>query len=101
MPEGEEAPDPEARRGGENLCGGGIGEVTLEGVRGLGGSGVAVRGLPSVCDTVDMGRVERRGGGKLGFGFSSSCCCCSSWADTNEEGEEGASSLLIDEDTRL
>lgn len=70
--------------------------MALDADGGWGGSDVAVFGLFSASSSPTFVRADRRGGGRLGLGFSSSCC---SRADTNDDGEEGISWLLIAEDS--
>jgi hypothetical protein len=77
----------ELRRGAGNDWDGGTGKASLDAARGLGSNGPAVFGLTSASAS-SFCRAERRGGGRVGFGFSASC---SSRADTKDIGEDGIS----------
>ena len=70
--------------------------------RGLGGMG-DVLGRVSACADSGRGFMERRGGGRVGFGLSccGSCCCCCSGADTNDKGDDASSLLSNDLDVNV
>jgi hypothetical protein len=86
------------RRGGDGLSSKRPGELSWLFLRGGTAAGAADRGRLAGAALSGLRVFDRRGGGTLGFNFSSSTCC--SWADLNEEGEDGAFSLSTEVENR-
>lgn len=86
------------RRGGENLVGERIVVASGFCFRGTIGTGAVDCGLLAEDDASGFRVFDRRGGGTLGFCFSSSSCI--SFADLNDAGEDGPCSLPMDVEGR-
>lgn len=83
-----EAPLVEVGRlGGENFSGTRRGVLGSDCFRGAIGNGAAERGRSARVVGSNFFVAERRGGGTLGFVFSSSSCC--SLADLKDAGDDG------------
>jgi hypothetical protein len=81
------------RRGGENRVGECMGFCLWPCLRAV-GTGAADRGLLPAAAPSGFRVWDRRGGGRVGFSFSSSSCI--SFADLKEDGESGVCSLPIE-----
>jgi hypothetical protein len=86
------------RRGGDDLSSGRPGELNWLFLREGTGVGAVDRGRLAGAAVSGLRVFDRRGGGTVGFDFSSSTCC--SCADLNEEGEDGAFSLSTEVENR-